>query len=337
MYRSTITAALLLVSQVLAGGVEDAGLVTKGDIYLGGSINRYADDAEALKRGEAATIVRRENTTEDLVSELSTTQWDEQTMLACTTSLEALNGVATNDAGMAVCYNLPMYNATTGVFKADMRLFKIAEPTGSFAAIPSSNVLVGVAYVGASVQPVSAAEIGRRSEVDEMDNNFVSLISWSRSSKIESRAANVPNMTHAYAFVGQINAEFVGTNMTDAQIEQLVTPTVTLTGTTISGSSVNTTINSTQASFVSGYFAEIADVAVAAVAQPMQTLVYATDELFILPGTQILIFPIGGIITGTWAILLMSTIAYGTVGRMQFRDQFRQRQLFSLKGDRPTI
>lgn len=40
---------------------------------------------------------------------------------------------------------------------------------------------------------------------------------------------------------------------------------------------------------------------------------------------RILIFPVGGVVTGVWAIALISTITYGTVGRYQFQQQFRKR------------
>lgn len=138
---------------------------------------------------------------------LNVTQWDGQTMAACISALEMLNGKASNDAGMAVCYNLPFLDNTTGVFQADLRLFTISPPTGKFANIPSQNVQVALSYVGATVSPVNSSAIGRREEGK-------SLISWPRSAKDKRQAASIPTMAQAYAFVGQINKDLLGTNMT---------------------------------------------------------------------------------------------------------------------------
>lgn len=101
---------------------------------------------------------------------------------------------------------------------------------------------------------------------------------------------------------------------------------MTLTGKDVSGGTVNTTLDLNQASFVNGEFStQAAGVTKTVVQPPIQTLVVASDAPFVVPGLNILIFPIGGIITGVWAILFIGTISYGTVGRMQFRDQFRSR------------
>jgi len=133
------------------------------------------------------------------------TAWDQQTAAACTSTLEALNGVASNPAGMAVCYNLPYLDNTTGVFEADLRLYMIAPPTGAFATISSANVQVGLAYNGATVSPVNASSL-KRSATD----NAVSLISWRRG--IQKRV-ETPTLVQAYAFVGQINPTLLATNM----------------------------------------------------------------------------------------------------------------------------
>jgi hypothetical protein len=44
------------------------------------------------------------------------------------------------------------------------------------------------------------------------------------------------------------------------------------------------------------------------------------------PGRRLLIFPIGGIITGVWAVLLIITIVYGIIDRLWFRSYFRGRK-----------
>lgn len=140
------------------------------------------------------------------MSGVNVTAWDQQTAAACASTLEALNGVASNPAGMAVCYNLPYLDNTTGVFEADLRLYMIAPPTGGFANIASSNVMVGLAYNGATVSPVNASSLKR----SQTSADAVSLISWSRGI---NKRVETPTLVQAYAFVGQINPTLLATNM----------------------------------------------------------------------------------------------------------------------------
>ena len=104
------------------------------------------------------------------------------------------------------------------------------------------------------------------------------------------------------------------------------------------GQTVNTSLSSSEATFVNGVFAKAATTtAKAAVQSPIQTLVVASDAPFVVPGLNILIFPIGAIITGIWAVLFFAVVGYGTVGRMQFRDQYRRRSARATKGDLARI
>lgn len=50
-----------------------------------------------------------------------------------------------------------------------------------------------------------------------------------------------------------------------------------------------------------------------------------TKKPFVLPGTKIEIFPIGAIITGSWAVLLVGFVGWGTVGKVGFREHYRRR------------
>jgi hypothetical protein len=122
-----------------------------------------------------------------------------------------------------------------------------------------------------------------------------------------------------------------------SQLERLLVPTVTLTGMDPNGLMVNATLAAGEATFVSGVFAQQITASKTAAQPPIQTLVVASNAPFVVPGLHILIFPIGGVITGVWAILLISTIAYGTFGRMQFRDLYRRRAARAEKGNMARI
>lgn len=117
----------------------------------------------------------------------------------------------------------------------------------------------------------------------------------------------------------------------------MLVPQVTLTAVNSAGQRVNTTLASGEATFVAGVFASQAAPTPVAQDKPLQTLVTAPDQPFVVPGLNILIFPIGGIITGVWAILFTGTIAYGTFGRYQFREDFRRRSARAGKSGFNTI
>ncbi|KAG0653064.1 hypothetical protein D0Z07_0376 [Hyphodiscus hymeniophilus] len=319
MWPSVLATSLLLVGQVSAGVLGDGTLLVRRD-RTEQRMRRYVDSIVEPKerRQTAATNI---------------TSWDAQTMTACTTALSAMNGNAGNPSGMAACYNLPSLDSTTGVFRADLRLFTISAPSGTFANIPSQDVMVGLSYVGATVSAVNTSSLlGRR--------DLESLISWPRGvdGGMQKRGAPAPTMSQAYAFVGQINKDLLTPNMDNATLEKLLLPTITLTGMQSNGQNVNTSLSSSEATFVSGVFAKAATpVSKAAVQSPIQTLVVASGAPFVLPGLKIIIAPIGAVITVTWAILFIAIVGYGTIGRMQFRDQYRRRSTRANKGDLARI
>jgi len=191
--------SLLFVSQVVSAGVlGDVSQLVRREDSMEQKVRRYVDTlVEPIERRQSPTGT----------GAINVTAWDEQTAAACTASLEALNGVANNPSGLAVCYNLPFLDNSTGVFEADLRLYMISAPSGGFANIASSNVQVGLAYDGATVSAVNASSLKRRQ--DE-----TSLISWPRDEEgVQKRAAMTPTLVQSYAFVGQINKDLLATDM----------------------------------------------------------------------------------------------------------------------------
>jgi hypothetical protein len=193
MWFSTIATSLLL-GQVSAGVLGDGTLLVRRD-RTEQKMRRYVDSiVEPIQRRASSTT--------------NATEWNTQTMAACTTALSILNGNASNPSGMAACYNLPYLDNTTGVFQADLRLYSVSAPSGSFANIPSQDVMVGLSYVGATVSAVNASTLMRRGDL-------VSLISWPRSvdGGLKKRQSTNLTLTQSYAFVGQINKDLLTTNM----------------------------------------------------------------------------------------------------------------------------
>jgi hypothetical protein len=106
-------------------------------------------------------------------------------------------------------------------------------------------------------------------------------------------------------------------------------PILTLTGKNSTGQVVSTNVSSNEAAFVTGIFSNQVVMSDFAVAQAAVYLV--TEQLhngtvaFILPGVQILIFPVGLIITSVWLVLGTVAYAYGTYMRINYAESFKRR------------
>lgn len=192
-----------LVTAVLAGGVSAGTIGNVAHLARGElveeSMRRYVDTI-------ADPIERRQAPAPAAAAGMDMNKWDGMATTACTTALEALNGQASNPSGMAVCYNLPFLNKTTGVFQAELRLYSISPPTKEFANIAAKDVKVGLSYNGASVSAVNASSMQRRSEVE-------AVMLLPRGDGIERRQAPVPALAQFFAFVGQINQELLAVPM----------------------------------------------------------------------------------------------------------------------------
>ena len=75
--------------------------------------------------------------------------------------------------------------------------------------------------------------------------------------------------------------------------------------------------------FVNGEFAG-QTIAGAAAANPTAApAAESSAAAFVLPGVTFGIFPIGFIVTGSWAVLFIGTVGMGTLGRQRYRDSYR--------------
>lgn len=232
-------------------------------------------------------------------------------------AMQALDGKSNNPSGLGVCYNVNFLDNETGQFEAELRLYTIEAPTGDFATPGAGNVNVSLEYVGATATAANiTSKITRRSL-------GVKAIEDLRGSIFPRQSLTELMMQQ---FVGKIDAELLP-NIDETAEQKLLTPLVTLSRILANGTTINTTLTSAQSSFVNGVFSQEAQVIPNATYDPpLQTLVVADGETFVLPGVTIMIFPIGAVITGVWALLFTATVAYGTRGRMQFREIYRRRK-----------
>ena len=84
--------------------------------------------------------------------------WDEETEAACQQSLKRLM-IASNPSGACICYNLPSLDTGSGVFEADLRVYRFNEPSGDFEGIAPENIEVALMYDGASVSTVDPEQM----------------------------------------------------------------------------------------------------------------------------------------------------------------------------------
>lgn len=102
-------------------------------------------------------------------------------------------------------------------------------------------------------------------------------------------------------------------------------PTITLAANT--GAVANTSLASDMISYVTGQFVQ-ADGTPTNITAPeadaVATAVAASASVFVLPGTHIMVFPVGLIITCAWSGLLIAVVGAGAAGKYHHRMQYRR-------------
>lgn len=115
-------------------------------------------------------------------------------------------------------------------------------------------------------------------------------------------------------------------------------PTVTLSATNAAGQIVSTNVSSNEAAFVVGAFSQSVVLSSTALAQIAVDQVVAGlangTVAFVLPGVNLLIFPIGLVIAGIWFVIGFAVIGFGFFERVQYRESYRRRAAFATKGSR---
>lgn len=105
---------------------------------------------------------------------------------------------------------------------------------------------------------------------------------------------------------------------------------------TLSARSATTTVSPNEAAFINGVFSRevvMSSFGLAQLAVDNITAQYEQGNVaFVVPGVNILIFPIGLIITSIWTLVGFAAYGYGTYERYAYRDAYRQRKARDLKG-----
>lgn len=106
-------------------------------------------------------------------------------------------------------------------------------------------------------------------------------------------------------------------------------PILTLTATNSTGGTAQASVSSNEAAFLTGVFSDevvMSDFSAAQAAVDAKLAeVKKGDVAFVLPGVQIMVFPVGAIITGTWFLVGLSVYGFGTMERLKYADSYRRR------------
>ena len=142
--------------------------------------------------------------------------WSKQVGLACTEALTIINGHASNPSGISAYYNIRTFNNTTGAFQSDLRLYRIATPTGDWMRLSSASVDVGVEFDGASDVEGGSKTSGQRRK-REVIAIEVPVVRRYQARDIWSRQAGgvAPKMLENMTFVGTIDVNIMVDNMSE--------------------------------------------------------------------------------------------------------------------------
>lgn len=285
----------MFFTRALVGTLLAAGHATA---FKGRQVNALLqpglDMEEVLRRdaGRMATLTRRQDanpadtaplasltpSTGD-ASNVNLAQWEEQTRTACMRTLSNLNGQASNPSGIAVCYNLPFLDNTTGVFQAELRMYNVSAPIDPWVGVTAADVSMTLSYLGATVQ--------------NMQGNFAKrevVASISEGKLVERQDINGMTQLKVLMYVGRINENLMGSAMTQESLQPLLVPQIDLAARNpVTGRDVETTLSSQEASFVNGIFSRAGNAPTNADPQAAASAsaAVASAAPFVVPGTAL--------------------------------------------------
>lgn len=128
------------------------------------------------------------------------TEWSTNTDLACKSTLRSLPQ-RSNPSGTSVCFNLPSLDTATGIFEADLRLYRVFAPSGAWAGVDPKAIDVAVEFPNAQVSAVQDVT---------KDLRGIGLVgSISKRQAVQEE----PSLLQEYFLVGQISEAKMTTNM----------------------------------------------------------------------------------------------------------------------------
>jgi hypothetical protein len=151
-------------------------------------------------------------------SKVDLNKWNMETEAACEKATDALNGQASNPTGMAVCYNLPFLDNSTGVFEAELRLYNVSAPIDPWIGVRLADISMTLSYLGATVQMNNGTVMKRDSFLSwptikgrDIEGQLVE-----RQDTATPTATGTPkpsNEIKVLNYVGKINSNLMGSAM----------------------------------------------------------------------------------------------------------------------------
>lgn len=314
--RSLLTLVLLLVAAASGRSYvqpSDA-ILTPRDAVLLPYVSFESPDGLLIRRQAGRQAAGAVQLTPDKGAN-NDTNFDRAANAVCIEALKKLPK-STNPSGNCLCYNLPSLNTETGSFTADLRVFRVSEPRDNFAGIAPGEINVGVQYDGATVTLASP---------QQMQQTLSQPIA-----RRQAQARSEPEIIQSYMFIGQINPDRMNNQLALVDLEPLVTPkSFKLSAKDKTGGTVSTEVSFNEASFLIGVFADQvvqSDFGAAqAAVDDKKAAVRNGTAAFVLPGVQIMIFPVGLIITSVWVFIGTTAYGIGTYQRALYAKAWRRR------------
>ncbi len=173
-------------------------VILNHELYRAGAV------AKPLAISETAVSVTTQSVN---TPKVDPAMWNSQTKAACETTLRNLSGKASNPAGVAVCYNLPGLDNSTGAFQVDLRLYRAAAPAQGWETVFDQTISVALYYPDATV---ASQETNKRRRDDP-------AAIWNRTESVEvfeldrrTNDAGPPQILQAFHLLGQINGDMMG-------------------------------------------------------------------------------------------------------------------------------
>jgi hypothetical protein len=112
--------------------------------------------------------------------------------------------------------------------------------------------------------------------------------------------------------------------------QPLLIPSIFIEAKNPSGVMLNASLSSMQASFVIGAFSTQTSVTTdpkTILGNPAEKLAAAqagASTPYVVPGLSLGVEPVGLVVTGIWAVIFATAVGLGTLGRIQFREEYRR-------------
>lgn len=126
--------------------------------------------------------------------------------------MTSLGGTVQNPTGMAVCYNVPFMDSKSGVFEAELRVYTISQPTAEFVGVTAKEMMVSLAYLGATVQRTNGTMLAQMPNEPAPARREISEAELNARAELEKRQAQAPQELAVLTYVGQMNSNVKGPN-----------------------------------------------------------------------------------------------------------------------------